>query len=232
MNIKDFVKAKEKINEQFKKGQITKEQRSNALKKLREARSAARAGRLSKTPIGKFINYLTGSKPLSSVVDKKAATTRAAVSNLSTKKAAQFTPKKYGEASQGRPFTKTATKKAGPDAPPSRPTPSKRKSKNTPMSKGNTLAGSSGRRSSKGPGVGKTDKTDPRKNFASKATTVSKKIGPTPKRKSKDKNDPRGNQIKAISSLPAGALRRFQGKYNNKKEKLRNIGGKTFVFKK
>ena len=86
MNIKDFVKAKEKINEQFKKGQITKEQRSNALKKLREARSAARAGRLSKTPIGQFINYLTGSKPLSSVVDKKAATTRAAVSKLGTTK--------------------------------------------------------------------------------------------------------------------------------------------------
>jgi LysM repeat protein len=86
MNIKDFVKAKEKINEQFKKGQITKEQRSNALKKLREARSAARAGRLSKTPIGQFINYLTGSKPLSSIVDKKAATTRSAVSKLGTTK--------------------------------------------------------------------------------------------------------------------------------------------------
>jgi len=218
MNIKDFVKAKEKINEQFKKGQITKEQRSNALKKLREARSAARAGRLSKTPIGKFINYLTGSKPLSSVVDKKAATTRAAVSKLTTAK--KFTPKKYGEATQGRPFTKTATKKAGPDAPPSRPTPPKRKSKNTttktPMSEGNTLAGSSGK---------KTNRNAP--NFG---------LGKMPKKKapskSKDKNDPRGNQIKAISSLPAGALRKFQGKYNNKKEKLRNIGGKTFVFKK
>jgi len=74
--------------------------------------------------------------------------------------------------------------------------------------------------------------TDPRKDFAFKATPGKKKVAPTPKRKPKDKNDPRGNQIKAISSLPAGALRKFQGSYNSKTEKLRNIGGKTYVFKK
>ena len=71
--------------------------------------------------------------------------------------------------------------------------------------------------------------TDPRKGFASKATPGAK---PTPKRKPKDKLDPRGNQIKAISSLPAGALRKFQGSYNKKTEKLKNIGGKTYVVKR
>ena len=103
-------------------------------------------------------------------------------------------------------------------APTSRP---KRPTKKTSMSKGNTVAGSSGRRGG-----------DPRKGFASKATPGPKKVAPTPKRKPKDKNDPRGNQVKAMSSLPAGALRKFQGSYNKKKEKLKNIGGKTYVMKR
>ena len=100
-------------------------------------------------------------------------------------------------------------------APTSRP---KRSTKRTGMSEGNTVAGSSGRRGG-----------DPRKGFASKATPGAK---PTPKRKPKDKSDPRGNQIKATSSLPTGALRKFQGSYNKKTEKLRNIGGKTYVVKR
>ena len=104
---------------------------------------------------------------------------------------------------------------AAPMARPKRPT------KKTSMSEGNTVAGSSGRRGS-----------DPRKGFASKATPGPKKVAPTPKRKPKDKNDPRGNQVKAMSSLPAGALRKFQGSYNKKKEKLKNIGGKTYVMKR
>lgn len=103
-------------------------------------------------------------------------------------------------------------------APTSRP---KRPTKRTGMSEGNTVAGSSGRRGG-----------DPRKGFASKATPGPKKVAPTPKRKPKDKNDPRGNQIKAMSSLPAGALRKFQGSYDKKKEKLKNIGGKTYVMKR
>tara|TARA_Y100001937_G_C7121806_1_gene332988 strand:- start:1434 stop:2291 length:858 start_codon:yes stop_codon:yes gene_type:complete len=70
---------------------------------------------------------------------------------------------------------------------------------------------------------------DPRKGFTSKATPGAK---PTPKRKSKDKLDPRGNQVKAMSSLPAGVLRKFQGSYNKKTEKLKNIGGKTYVMKR
>lgn len=91
------------------------------------------------------------------------------------------------------------------------------------------VTGPTSRPKRKGPGVGRTDKSDPRKGFASKATPGAK---PTPKRKPKDKNDPRGDQIKAISSLPAGALRKFQGKYDKKKEKLKNIGGKTYVMKR
>ena len=91
------------------------------------------------------------------------------------------------------------------------------------------VTGPTSRPKRKGPGVGRTDKSDPRKGFASKATPGAK---PTPKRKPKDKNDPRGDQIKAISSLPEGALRKFQGKYDKKKEKLKNIGGKTYVMKR
>ena len=103
-------------------------------------------------------------------------------------------------------------------APTSRP---KRPTKRTGMSDGNTVAGSSGRRGG-----------DPRKGFAPKASPGPKKVAPTPKRKPKDKNGPRGNQVKAMSSLPAGALRKFQGSYNKKKEKLKNIGGKTYVMKR
>ena len=57
----------------------------------------------------------------------------------------------------------------------------------------------------KGPGVGKQDKADPRKNF--KSTPV--------------KN----------AALPAGA-KPFQGSYNSKTHKLQNIRGKTYVVKK
>lgn len=57
----------------------------------------------------------------------------------------------------------------------------------------------------KGPGVGKQDKADPRKNF--KSTPV--------------KN----------AALPAGA-KPFQGSYNNKTHKLQKIRGKTYVVKK
>lgn len=98
---------------------------------------------------------------------------------------------------------------ATPTSRPKRPTTKR----GTGMSEGNTVAGSSGRRGG-----------DPRKGFASKATPGAKKAA-----KSKD---PRGNQIKAISSLPAGAKRKFGGSYDSKKEKLRNIGGKTYVFSK
>ena len=109
---------------------------------------------------------------------------------------------------KGQKKTQAATVKAPPSRP-KRPTTKR----GTGMSEGNTVAGSSGRRGG-----------DPRKGFASKATPGAKKAA-----KSKD---PRGNQIKAISSLPAGAKRKFGGSYDSKKEKLRNIGGKTYVFSK
>lgn len=53
--------------------------------------------------------------------------------------------------------------------------------------------------------------------------------------KKPDAKDPRGNQIKATagkSTMPKGAVRKYSGKYNSKTEKLRNIDGKTYVFKK
>jgi len=38
--------------------------------------------------------------------------------------------------------------------------------------------------------------------------------------------------VRSKTKLPAGALRKFQGSYDKKKEKLRNIGGKTYVVKR
>ena len=49
-----------------------------------------------------------------------------------------------------------------------------------------------------------------------------------PSTKSRDKDGEGTGKI----NLPAGAKRKFQGSYNSKKEKLRNIGGKTYVFNK
>jgi LysM repeat protein len=54
------------------------------------------------------------------------------------KKAKAFVAKKYGEATQGRPFTKTATKKTAPSAPPSRPKAPTKKSHN--IVRGDTLS--------------------------------------------------------------------------------------------
>jgi hypothetical protein len=111
------------------------------------------------------------------------------------------------------------TKPATADAPTRTPTPASRpdrrkgkpdgeviyKRKKTGMSEGNTVAGSSGRKASKGLGVGKQDKNDPRKDFKSKTV--------------KD------------AALPAGA-KPFKGTYNKKTQKLRNIRGKTYVLPK
>lgn len=107
------------------------------------------------------------------------------------------------------------TQAASVATPTSRP---KRTAKKTGMSEGNTVAGSSGRRGG-----------DPRKGFASKATP-GKKAAPskTPTTKSRDKDGQGTGKI----GLPAGAKRTFGGSYNSKKEKLRNIGGKTYVFNK
>jgi len=92
--------------------------------------------------------------------------------------------------------------------------PKPRPKRRTGMSEGNTVAGSSGRRGS-----------DPRKDFASKATPGAKKAAPkkVPTTKSRDKDGQGTGKI----GLPAGAKRKFSGGYNSKTEKLRNIGGKT-----
>lgn len=99
-------------------------------------------------------------------------------------------------------------------APTSRP---KRPTKRTGMSEGNTVAGSSGRdprtRNAPNVGLGKMPKK------------AAKKV---PSTKSRDKDGEGTGKI----NLPAGAKRKFQGSYNSKKEKLRNIGGKTYVFNK
>ena len=112
---------------------------------------------------------------------------------------------------------------SGPKPRPSRKTtpsgPKPRPKRSTGMSEGNTVAGSSGRRGS-----------DPRKGFASKATPGAKKAAPkkVATTKSRDKDGQGTGKI----GLPAGAKRKFSGGYNSKTEKLRNIGGKTYVFNK
>lgn len=77
-------------------------------------------------------------------------------------------------------------------------------------------------------------KADTKPKTTSKTTkkTSTKSSSPA---KNTDAKDPRGNQIKATagkSTMPKGAVRKYSGKYNSKTEKLRNIDGKTYVFKK
>ena len=95
--------------------------------------------------------------------------------------------------------------------------PKSRPKRSTGMSPGNTVAGSSGRdprtRNAPNVGLGKMPKK------------AAKKV---PSTKSRDKDGQGTGKI----NLPAGAKRKFQGSYNSKKEKLRNIGGKTYVFNK
>tara|TARA_R100001463_G_scaffold2358_1_gene10019 strand:- start:610 stop:1563 length:954 start_codon:yes stop_codon:yes gene_type:complete len=104
--------------------------------------------------------------------------------------------------------SEASTRKATVTGPKSRP------KRRTGMSEGNTVAGSSGRnprtRNAPNVGLGKMPK---------------KKV---PSTKSRDKDGQGTGKI----NLPAGAKRKFQGSYNSKKEKLRNIGGKTYVFNK
>ena len=81
-----------------------------------------------------------------------------------------------------------------------------------------------------------TPKPRPKKNTpTNKDNTIAGVKGPKKPAKKPDAKDPRGNQIKATagkSTMPKGAVRKYSGKYNSKTEKLRNIGGKTYVFKK
>ena len=69
MNIKDFIKAKKSINDQFKAGKITSKERDRQLNRLRTARNSAKRERLSKTPFGRFMNWLTTPAPLSEILE-------------------------------------------------------------------------------------------------------------------------------------------------------------------
>ena len=77
-------------------------------------------------------------------------------------------------------------------------------------------------------------KADTKPKTTSKTTKKTSTKSSSPVKKP-DAKDPRGNQIKATagkSTMPKGAVRKYSGKYNSKTEKLRNIDGKTYVFKK
>jgi hypothetical protein len=69
MDIKDFLKAKEKLNSRFRKGEISRQELNKAMTKLRNSRDAARKGRLEKTPLGRFVNWLTTPAPLSAIIE-------------------------------------------------------------------------------------------------------------------------------------------------------------------
>ena len=97
MDLKDFIKAKEKLNSQFRKGEITDKQLKAAMTKLRNSRDAARKGRLEKTPFGRFMNWLTTPAPLSQIIEplkgpatkKKTTAQTAAGENIGAKKGAK-----------------------------------------------------------------------------------------------------------------------------------------------
>jgi hypothetical protein len=97
MNLKDFIKAKEKLNNQFRKGEISQQELSKAMTKLRNSRDAAKKGRLEKTPFGRFMNWLTTPAPLSQIVEplkgpalkKKTVAKTAASENIGAKKGAK-----------------------------------------------------------------------------------------------------------------------------------------------
>ena len=108
MDIKDFLKAKEKLNSQFRKGEISRQELNKAMTKLRNSRDAARKGRLEKTPLGRFVNWLTTPAPLSEIIEplkgprtkKRKTTTQAAASE------------NIGARPKAKPQTTAARKKA------------------------------------------------------------------------------------------------------------------------
>ena len=130
----------------------------------------------------------------------------AALSGKGEKKAKASTV----QAPPSRPKRSSVT---GPTSRPNRPT----KKRSTGMSEGNTVAGMRGKK-----------KPTPMSPGNTIAGAKGKPKTKTPTTKSRDKDGEGTGKI----NLPAGAKRKFGGSYNNKKEKLRNIGGKTYVFNK
>lgn len=112
---------------------------------------------------------------------------------------------------KGQKKTQAATVKA----PPSRP---KRASVTGPKPRP--------KRNAPNYGLGKKDsKNAPNYGLGKMPKKAANKV---PSTKSRDKDGEGTGKI----NLPAGAKRTFGGSYNSKKEKLRNIGGKTYVFNK
>ena len=95
--MKDFLKAREKLNNQFRKDEITRQELNKAMTKLRNSMDAARKGRLEKTPFGRFMNWLTTPAPLSQIIEplkgpalkKKTVAKTAASENIGAKKGAK-----------------------------------------------------------------------------------------------------------------------------------------------
>jgi len=125
-------------------------------------------------------------------------------------------------------------KKAGASvtAPTSRP---KRTTKRTGMSEGNTVAGSSGRKPSRNApnfGLGKMRKTEGSSGKPqARRKALDKMKGPLASaRKEYPVTGPK-KKTETKPVIPAGA-KPFRGSYNKKTEKLKNIGGKTYVLKR
>ena len=131
-------------------------------------------------------------------------------------------------------------KKAGASvtAPTSRP---KRTTKRTGMSEGNTVAGSSGRKPSRNApnfGLGKMRKTEGSSGKPqARRKALDKMKGPLASARKEYPVTGPGSQSKILrpkkagDKIPAGA-KPFRGSYNKKTEKLKNIGGKTYVLKR
>ena len=124
MNMKDFIKAREKLNNQFRKDEITRQELNKAMTKLRNSRDAARKGRLEKTPFGRFMNWLTTPAPLSEIIEplkgpalkKKTTAQTAAGENIGAKKGAKPQTKTSERKPVGRktPIAKTKAKRQAP----------------------------------------------------------------------------------------------------------------------
>tara|TARA_R110002012_G_scaffold143272_2_gene301467 strand:+ start:232 stop:858 length:627 start_codon:yes stop_codon:yes gene_type:complete len=124
MDLKDFIKAKEKLNSQFRKGDISQQELNKAMTKLRNSRDAARKGRLEKTPFGRFMNWLTTPAPLSQIIEplkgpatkKKTTAQTAAGENIGAKKGAKPQTKTSERKPVGRktPIAKPKAKRQAP----------------------------------------------------------------------------------------------------------------------
>jgi len=125
--------------------------------------------------------------------------------------------------------SQASTSKATVTGPKSRP------KRRTGMSEGNTVAGSSGRKPSRNApnfGLGKMRKTEGSSGKPqARRKALDKMKGPLASaRKEYPVTGPK-KKTETKPAIPAGA-KPFRGSYNKKTEKLKNIGGKTYVLKR